>query len=118
MRVTLLKGKIHRAAVTETNINYTGSITIDQDLMDAAGILPYEKVLVANVSNGSRHETYTVSGARGSGVVCVMGAAAHLVNTGDRVIIMAFGEFEADEVAGHKAKVVVVDESNVIVKRL
>ena len=118
MRVTLLKGKIHRAAVTETNLDYTGSITIDQDLMDAAGIVPYERVLVANVSNGTRHETYTVSGPRGSGMVCVMGAAAHLVNTADRVIIMAFGQFQADHVAGHKPKVVVVDESNKIVKRL
>ena len=117
MRLTLLKGKIHRATVTETNLNYTGSITIDEDLMDAAGMLPYERVLVANITNGTRHETYTVKGARGSGVICVMGAAAHLVNTGDKVIIMAFADLDASEAANHKPNVVVVDEDNQIIKQ-
>ena len=117
MYVTLLKSKIHRAKVTDTNLDYTGSITIDQDLMDAASIQPYEKVLVANITNGTRHETYTVAGPRGSGVICVMGAAAHLVNTGDRVIIMNFAVYDAAEAAQHKPKIVVVDDDNAIVKK-
>ena len=115
MRITLLKAKIHRATVTDTDLDYTGSITIDQDLLDAAGLLPYEKVLVANIANGTRHETYAVAGPRGSGVVCVMGAAAHLVNAGDKIIIMAFAEFDQAEAAGHKAKVILVDDANKII---
>ncbi len=117
MRLRLLKAKIHRATVTDTNLDYTGSITIDQDLMDAVGIIPYEQVLVANLTNGTRHETYTVSGPRGSGVICVMGAAAHLVNTGDKVIIMAFADFETQDAAGHKPKIVFVDEQNRIITK-
>ncbi len=112
MRVHMLKGKIHRATVTETNLDYTGSITIDEDLMDAAGIFPYEKVLVADVTNGSRHETYVVKGKRGSGVILVMGAAAHLVNRDDKVIIMAFADLEQNEVHAHKPRIVFVDEHN------
>jgi len=112
MRLRLLKAKIHRATVTDTNLDYTGSITIDQDLMDAAGIIPYEQVLVANLTNGTRHETYTVPGPRGSGVICVMGAAAHLVNTGDKVIIMAFADFKAKDAAGYKPRIVFVDDKN------
>ena len=118
MQVTLLKSKIHRATVTDANLHYTGSITIDQDLMDAAGLTPYEKVLVANVNNGTRHETYTVPGERGSGVILTMGAAAHLVNPGDKVIIMAFAELDPSEVPGHKPKIVVVDDQNHITKVL
>jgi len=118
MQVTLLKSKIHRATVTDANLHYTGSITIDQDLMDAAGLVPYEKVLVANIDNGTRHETYTVAGERGSGVILTMGAAARLVNPGDHVIIMAFAELDPEEVAGHKPKVVIVDEQNHISKIL
>lgn len=112
MRVKLLKSKIHRATVTDTQLDYSGSITIDQDLMDAAGILPYEQVLVANLTNGTRHETYVVAGERGSGAVLVMGAAAHLVNKGDKVIIMAYANYKAKEVAEHKPRIVVVDENN------
>lgn len=112
MRLRLLKAKIHRATVTETNLNYTGSITIDQDLIDMVGILPYEQVLVANLTNGTRHETYVVPGPRSSGVICVMGAAAHLVNTGDKVIIMAYVDMEPSEVAAHKPKIVFVDDKN------
>lgn len=112
MLLTLLKGKIHRAKVTQTCVDYTGSITIDQDLMDAAGILPYEKVLVADVTNGTRHETYTVVGERGSGQVLVMGAAARLVETGDEVIIMAFAQMDPDQARDHKARVVLVDAKN------
>ena len=112
MRIRLLKSKIHRATVTDRNLDYTGSITIDQDLMDAAGILPYEQVLVADVNNGSRHETYAVAGPRGSGTICVMGAAAHLVQTGDKIIIMAWADLEAEEAQSHKPRVVVVDGGN------
>lgn len=112
MNVEMLKAKIHRATVTGTDMNYSGSITIDEDLMDAAGILAYEKVLVANVTNGTRHETYVVRGERGSGVILVMGAAAHLVNTGDKIIIMAFVHCSEDEATGHKGRVVLVDEKN------
>jgi aspartate 1-decarboxylase len=112
MRIRLLKSKIHRATVTDRNLDYTGSIQIDQDLMDAAGIVPYEQVLVADVNNGSRHETYAVAGPRGSGTVSVMGAAARLVDLHDKVIIMAFGDFEPQEAAQHKPRVVVVDAHN------
>lgn len=114
MRITLLKSKIHRATVTKTSIDYTGSITIDRELMDAVGIVPYERVLVANLTNGTRHETYTVSGEPGSGTICVMGAAAHLVNTGDMIIIMAFADFDPQEIAEHKPKIILVDGNNKI----
>jgi aspartate 1-decarboxylase len=118
MRVRILKSKIHRATVTNTNLDYTGSITIDEDLMDAVGIHQYEQVLVANLTNGTRHETYVVSGKRGSGVILVMGAAAHLVNTGDKVIIMAFADIKEKNIADHKPRVVLVDENNHIVKNM
>jgi aspartate 1-decarboxylase len=112
MRITLLKSKIHRATVTDSRLDYTGSITIDQNLMDIAGIVPYEKVLVANLTNGTRHETYVVKGERGSGTIMVMGAAAHLVNVGDQVIIMDFADYDPAEVADHKPVIVIVDERN------
>ena len=102
MRVKVLKAKIHRATVTETQLEYSGSITIDQDLMDAAGLVQYEQVLVADITNGTRHETYVVPGPRGSGAVCVMGAAARLVHRGDKVIIMAFAELEPQELPHHQ----------------
>lgn len=113
MRLRLLKSKIHRATVTEANLDYYGSITIDQNLMDASGIVENEMVLVANMGNGSRHETYVIAGAPGSGVICSNGAAAHLVSAGDEVIIMAFADFEPQEVAGHQPKVILVDKENV-----
>ena len=112
MRMRLLKSKIHRATVTDTSVDYPGSITIDEDLMDAVGIVTYEQVLIADVTNGSRHETYVVPGVRGSGDVHVMGAAAHLAKTGDIVIIMAFADLEQDEIARHKPKIIVVNEKN------
>ena len=112
MKYRLLKSKIHRVKVTDTQIDYDGSITIDEDLMDAAGIVAYEKVLVANVTNGTRHETYVVKDARGSGNITVMGAAAHLVNTGDLVIIMAFTDVDDSQLANHKPKVILVDQNN------
>ncbi|MBN1764843.1 MAG: aspartate 1-decarboxylase [Sedimentisphaerales bacterium] len=112
MRLRLLKSKIHRATVTETKLHYSGSIAIDRDLMDAAGIVPYEQVLIADVTNGTRHETYVVPAERGSGTISVMGAAAHLAQTDDIIIIMAFADVEADQVGQHKPKIIVVDENN------
>lgn len=112
MRVKLLKSKIHRATVTEAKLEYYGSITIDEDLMEAVGIISYEHVLVANLTNGTRHETYVIPGSRGSGVICSNGAAAHLVSAGDKVIIMAFADLEPSEVKDHQPKIVVVNEEN------
>jgi aspartate 1-decarboxylase len=112
MRIRLLKSKIHRATVTDANIDYYGSITIDKELMEAAGVVEYEKVLVANMANGTRHETYVIAGPRGSGVICSNGAAAHLVSKGDEVIIMAFADFEPEEAAGHEPEIVLVDKHN------
>ena len=112
MLVEMLKGKIHRATVTEAKLDYVGSITIDQDLMDAAGILEYEKVLVCDVNNGNRLETYTIAGERGSGIICLNGAAAHCVEPGDKVIIMAFASLTDDEAKAHTPTVVFVDDDN------
>ena len=112
MTVTMLKSKIHRATVTEANLNYVGSITIDSSLMKAAGIFEYEKVQIVDVNNGSRFETYTISGQRGSGMICLNGAAARCVSTGDKIIIMAYGQYTPDEAKEHKPAVVFVDEEN------
>ena len=111
---TMLGGKIHRATVTEADLNYVGSITIDQDLLDAAGILVNEKVAIVNNNNGERLETYTIPGERGSGVVCLNGAAARLVQKGDIVIIMSYVMLSEPEIAAHEPKVVLVDENNKI----
>ena len=111
---TMLGGKIHRATVTEANLNYVGSITIDQDLLDAAGILVNEKVAIVNNNNGERFETYTIPGERGSGVVCLNGAAARLVQKGDIVIIMSYVMLSEPEISAHQPKVVLVDEHNKI----
>jgi aspartate 1-decarboxylase len=108
----LLKSKIHRATVTQADVDYVGSIAIDADLMDRADIVPYEKVLVADIDNGARLETYAIEGQRGSGVVCMNGAAALLVNKGDRIIIMSFADYDENEVRRHRPRVVFVDESN------
>lgn len=109
---TLLKSKIHRATVTEARVDYVGSITIDEELMERADILEHEKVLVADVDNGQRLETYAIPGPRGSGVVCMNGAAARLVDAGDKVIIMTFGAYDDDEARSHRPIVVFVDEGN------
>ena len=98
---TMLGGKIHRATVTEADLNYVGSITVDQDLLDAAGILVNEKVAIVNNNNGERFETYTIPGERGSGVVCLNGAAARLVQKGDIVIIMSYVMLSEPEIAAH-----------------
>ncbi len=112
MQRTMCKGKIHRATVTQANLNYIGSITIDQDLLDAANIYPYEKVQVVNVNNGSRLETYTIAGARGSGVICLNGAAARLNAEGDIVIIISYGQFDEQEIRSLEPHIVFVDENN------
>ena len=114
MFIKVLKSKIHRAAVTETNLEYTGSITIDQELADAVGLRAQELVLVANLNNGTRHETYVQMGKKGSGVICLNGAAARLACTGDRVIIMAFGYYADDEQIP-PAKLVMLNEKNQVI---
>ena len=114
MLLTMLKGKIHCATVTEANLAYMGSITIDEALMEKAGILPNERVQVVDNNNGARLETYTIPGPRGSGVICLNGAAARLVQPGDIVIIMAYALFTEEESRIHKPKVVMVDGQNKI----
>lgn len=112
MTVTMLKGKIHRAVVTQAQLNYVGSITVDEELLEAAGILEYEQVQVVDIENGNRLETYTIAGERGSGVICLNGAAARCVSVGDKVIIMAYGQLNEQEAKTHRPKVVFVDEEN------
>lgn len=112
MQLTMLKGKIHRAVVKQAELNYVGSITIDPKLMEAAGILEYERVQIVDVENGNRFETYTIDGEPGSGMICLNGAAARQVQVGDHVIIMAYCQMDAKEAADHKPKVVFVDEEN------
>lgn len=117
MTLEMLKSKIHRATVTQAELNYVGSITVDQDLLDAAGILEYEKVQIVDIDNGSRFETYTISGERGSGTICLNGAAARCVSVGDRVILIAYAGYDAREAAEQKPSVVFVDERNRIVRK-
>ncbi len=112
----MLKGKIHRATVIQAELDYVGSITVDEDLLDAAGIYEYEKVQIVDINNGSRFETYTIAGERGSGMICLNGAAARCVQTGDKIIIMAYCRMEQSEVAAHQPKVVFVDDKNKVEK--
>lgn len=112
MLVTMLKGKIHRAVVRQAELNYVGSITVDPELMQAAGIYEYELVQIVDVENGNRFETYTIAGEPGSGMICLNGAAARQVQTGDHIIIMCYCQMEDKEVKAHKPKVVFVDENN------
>lgn len=112
MLLNMLKSKIHRATVTQANLNYVGSITIDKRLMQAAGIFEYEQVHVVDVDNGNRLITYAIEGAEGSGIICLNGAAARLVHEGDKVIIMAYCQMNTEEVREFKPNVVFVDESN------
>ncbi len=114
MELRMLKGKIHRATVTQAELNYVGSITIDPELMQAANILEYEAVQVADIDNGNRLETYTIAGEPGSGMICINGAAAHLVNPGDKVIIMCYCSMPEEEALKHRPSVVFVDENNQI----
>ena len=115
MLYTMFHGKIHRAVVTQARLDYMGSITIDEDLLDTAGILPGEKVQIVNNNNGERLETYTIAGERGSGVICLNGAAARKAQVGDVVIIIAYGLMDAKEAKENEPKVVMVDEHNRIV---
>lgn len=112
MTVTMLAGKIHRATVTQADLDYVGSITIDEDLLDAAHILEYQRVEIANLANGERFATYTIAGERGSGIICLNGAAAHCATPGDKIIIMAYAELEPAEAKAAKPAVVFVDDDN------
>ena len=116
MLLTMFKSKIHRATVTEANLNYVGSITIDEDLLDAAAILPGEKVQIVNNNNGERLATYTIPGERGSGVICLNGAAARRVQPGDIVIIIAYCMIDSTEARDFKPNVVILDAQNHIVE--
>ncbi len=109
---TMMKSKLHRATVTEANLNYVGSITIDEDLMDAVNILPNERVQVVNNNNGARLETYVIAGERGSGVICLNGAAARLVQLGDTVIIIGYAMMSDEEAKNNHPKVAILDEQN------
>lgn len=115
MMRTLMTSKIHRATVTQADLHYIGSVTIDADLLAAADLMENEKVSVVDISNGSRLETYVIAGAAGSGVISINGAAAHLVNPGDLVIIMAYGLMTEDEARAHSPRVVHVDHENRVV---
>ncbi|GGA38518.1 aspartate 1-decarboxylase [Kroppenstedtia guangzhouensis] len=112
MYLTLMKSKIHRATVTEANLNYVGSITIDEDLMEQVDILPNEKVQVVNNNNGARLETYVIPGRRGSGTICLNGAAARLVQPGDKVIIISYAMMTKEEAERHRPRVAIMGEGN------
>jgi aspartate 1-decarboxylase len=114
MYITMMKSKIHRAKVTDANLNYVGSITLDEDLMEASDIIENEKVQIVNNNNGKRFETYVIPGQRGSGTICLNGAAARLAHPGDIIIIMAYGILAKDEVVGFKPRIVILDENNMI----
>ena len=116
MNITMLKSKIHRAVVTQAELDYVGSITIDKALMDAAGIVEYEKVQIADINNGNRLETYVIAGEKNSGVICLNGAAAKLVEVNNKVIIMSYAQLTCVEAASHKPTVVFVDGDNRIVR--
>ena len=116
MTIEMLKGKIHRATVRQAELDYVGSITVDQDLVDAAGILEYEKVQIVDVENGARFETYTIAGERGSGVMCLNGAAARMVQPGDKIILMAYAQVTPEEAEELKPRVLFVDDKNQVTK--
>ena len=115
MDITLLKAKIHRAVVTQADLDYVGSITIDSHLLHESGILEYEKVEIADIDNGSRFVTYAIAGEEGSGIICLNGAAAKCVNVGDKVIIMAYANMTPEEAKTHKPTVLFVNDNNQIV---
>ena len=115
MRRTMLKSKIHRATVTGSDLHYVGSITVDADLLEAADVLEHEMVHVLDIDNGARFETYTIAGERGSGELTINGAAARLVHTGDRVIVVSYAEYDEAELASYEPKVVHVNDDNGIV---
>lgn len=115
---TMMNGKLHRARVTEANLNYVGSITIDEDLIDAVGMVANEKVQIVNNNNGARFETYIIPGERGSKEICINGAAARLAEVGDVVIIIAYAFVSQEELTQHEPKVAILDENNEIVQML
>jgi len=113
----MLKSKIHRATVTDADLHYEGSVTVDENLLKAANILPNEHVHIWDVTNGNRFETYTILGKKGSGCICINGAAAHLAKKGDIIIITSFGLYTEKELKSHKTKVVLVDSQNQIISK-
>ena len=115
---TMMNAKIHRARVTESNLNYVGSITIDKDILEAVDILPNEKVAIVNNNNGARFETYVIEGERGSGKICLNGAASRLVEVDDVVIIMTYVQLNEEELTNHAPKVAVMDEHNTITQMI
>lgn len=117
MEITLLKAKIHRATVTQADLDYVGSVTIDTNLLEEAGILEYEKVQIVDINNGNRFETYTIAGEAGSGIICLNGAAAKCVTVGDKVIIMAYANMTPEEAKDHKPMVLFVNDENQIVRK-
>ena len=114
MLLTMFKAKLHRATVTQADLNYVGSVTIDSELLEKSGILPGEKVQIVNINNGERFETYTIEGEAGSGVICLNGAAARLVQVGDKVIIIAYAQMDENEAKTFKPSVLVLDDDNKI----
>ncbi|WP_297961392.1 aspartate 1-decarboxylase [uncultured Ruminococcus sp.] len=116
MEISMLKSKIHRAVITQAELNYVGSVTIDEELMEAAGLYEYERVHISNVNSGSRIETYVIAGDRGSGVICLNGSAARSGQKGDHVIIMAYANMTPEEIKTHRPKVVFVGDKNEIVR--
>ena len=117
MEITLLKAKIHRAVVTQADLDYVGSITIDTALLRESGIMEYEKVEIADIDNGNRFETYAIAGEENSGVICLNGAAAKCVNVGDKIIIMAYASMTPEEAKTHKPIVLFVDQDNKIARK-
>lgn len=116
MIIEVMKSKIHRARVTQAELNYVGSITIDEDLIDAANIIPNEKVQIVNNNNGARFETYVIKGERGSGIICLNGAAARLAQVGDVVIIISYAQMTMEEGRDYKPLLVFPDENNRLIK--
>ena len=116
MNLTMLKGKSHRAVVKQAELQYVGSVTVDTDLLDAAGILEYEMVQIVDIENGNRFETYTIAGEAGSGMICLNGAAARQAAVGDHIILMSYAQMTPEEAKEHKPDVVFVDEENRIVR--
>src|SRR3954451_2428277 len=118
MRRRMMKSKVHRATVTDANLHYVGSVTVDQDLMDAADLVEFEQVAVVDIDNGARLETYVIAGERGSGDICLNGAAARLVSPGDKVIIISYAEYDSEELKGYAPTIVHVDRANRLIDEL
>ena len=118
MLLTLCRSKLHRATITQAELHYEGSLTVDAALMEAAGILPFERIQVVDVTNGERFETYVIEGQRGSGTVCVNGAAARLVHMGDRAIVITYAQLTPDEAREHRPVIVLLNDDNSIRERI